>query len=228
MPQQINLCTAVLVTKKQYLSARTLMAAVGILVLVGGALSAGWSWKVQQAAGVLQKTLSEQTKEIDGLKLAIQASRASAAPVDAALQQQLQEKHAALERRENLLAALKNGLLIPGMGHSDRLQLLANSIPGSAWITEVQAEASSLRVAGFTMDPASLNQWVEKLSVSPLMKGLKLSAVQVENTVITTAKRPVSVSSEPNAVNKPVWAFDIVSAAPEPVKANTTTAGGKP
>jgi len=224
MPQQINLCTSVLVSNKQYFPARTMLLVLGFLLLAGGATSAGWVWSLQRASSVLQGTLTEQTKEIDGLKLAIQASQASAAPVDQALAQQLESQRATLEKRQRLLEALQNGVLVPGMGHSDRLQLLARSIPDSVWVTQVRATTSSFQVAGFTLEPFALNEWVSKLSASPLMRGLKLSTVQVENTTTDTARKPAKAASESAVPTKPTWAFDLVSTAVAPTPAASAPA----
>jgi Tfp pilus assembly protein PilN len=177
--------------------------------------------------------LTDQTKEIDGLKVAIAASLASAAPVDQTLVAQLQAEHVALGQREQLLFALQSGVLMPGWGHSDRLQLVARSIPDAVWVTEVRAESSRLQVIGFTFEPAALNEWVDKLSVSPLMRGLKLATVQVENTATTATKRPAAVASEAGAsAGRPMWSFDLVSAPPEPLPVvagtGSATKGVKP
>lgn len=232
MPQQINLCTSVLVSSKQYFPARTMLLVLGFLLLAGGAASAGWVWSLQRASAVLQGTLAVQTKEIDGLKLAIQASQASAAPVDQALAQQLESQRVTLEKRQRLLEALQSGVMVPGMGHSDRLQLLARSIPDSVWVTQVQATTASFRVAGFTLEPSALNEWVGKLSASPLMRGLKLSTVQVENTTTDTAKKPAKTASEAAVPSKPTWAFDLMSTAVAPTAAASAAAapvkGGQP
>lgn len=233
MPQQINLCTTVLVSDRKVFSARTMALAMGIFLVVGGAVAANWVWSLQRASTVLKQALTDQTKEIDGLKVAIAASLASAAPVDQTLVAQLQAEHVALGQREQLLFALQSGVLMPGWGHSDRLQLVARSIPDAVWVTEVRAESSRLQVIGFTLEPAALNEWVDKLSVSPLMRGLKLATVQVENTAATTAKRPAAVASEAGAsAGRPMWSFDLVSAPPEPLPVvagtGSATKGVKP
>lgn len=229
MPQQINLCTSVLASAKQHFPARTMLLALGILLVAVGATAAAWIWNVQRNGAILEATLVTQTKEIAGLKVAIQASHDSAAPVDQALLQQLDTKRATLEKRQRLLEALQNGVLMPGMGHSDRLQLLANSIPDSVWVTQVQATAASFRVGGFTLEPAALNGWVGKLSASPLMRGLKLSTVQVENTLLDAAKKPAKAASEPAASTKPTWAFDLLSTAVAPAPAaSAPVTGAKP
>lgn len=226
MPQQINLCTSVLASGKQHFPARTMLLALGIVLLAGGAMAAAWVWNVQRTVTVLDATLVTQTKEIAGLKVAIQASHDSAAPVDQALSQQLDAKRATLEKRQRLLEALQSGVLMPGMGHSDRLQLLAQSIPDSVWVTQVQATAASFQVGGFTLEPAALNGWVGKLSASPLMRGLKLSTVQVENTLLDSAKKPAKAASESATPAKPTWSFDLVSTAVAPTPAASAPVTG--
>ena len=106
------------------------------------------------------KTMATQTPEIDALKTAILNSKKSALPPDPALVQQAQELQKAVAQREQLLAALRAGMFKPGEGHSDRLQLVARSIPAPAWVTEIKADQGRFEVSGFTLDPAALNDWV--------------------------------------------------------------------
>jgi Tfp pilus assembly protein PilN len=207
--------------------------ALAVFLVLGGILCATWLWNLQRVSAGFSHTLEDQAHDIRNLKAALAAAKANAAPVDAALIQQLQVQKAQLLQREKLQQALQQGLLAPGMGHSDRLQLIAKTIPAPVWITEVKTDSTRFEVAGYTLEPSALNEWVSRLSASPLMQGLKLATVQVENTATALAKAvpartgaalPAASASSAAGV-RAVWSFNLVSALP---LAASATAEGKP
>jgi Tfp pilus assembly protein PilN len=216
MPQQINLCSNLQRTQKQSFSAHTMAQALGVFVLLGGVLCATWLWNLQRVNAGFSATLDAQTRDIQGLKAALEAARANAAPLNAAQLQQLQAQKAQLAQREKMLQALQQGLLQPGMGISDRLQLIAQTIPAPVWVTAVTVDNKRFEVSGFTLEPAALNEWVSRLSASVLMQGLKLATVQVENTAFALSKQgavpPVAPASA-LAPARATWSFNLVSAA---------------
>lgn len=237
MPQQINLCTPILLTQKRYFSAQTMVQALAVFVLLGGALCAYWIWSLNAASEGFKKTLASQSRELASLQSAIQKGKAGAGPVDAVLTQELQVQRAELLQREKLMEELQRGLFPPGWGHSARLQLVAQSIPAQVWITEVKADENQLDVSGFTLEPAALNEWVGRLAASPLLKGQKLSTVKVENASAATMKAQVGGSaaaalpaassgalSTASPAPRAVWSFSLVSAVGNP----STAAGSKP
>jgi Tfp pilus assembly protein PilN len=229
MPQQINLCSPLQLSSKQSLSAQTMVQALAAFLVVGGILCATWLWNLQRVSAGFSHTLEDQARDIQGLKTALDVARANAAPVSAALLQQLKSEKATLAQHEQLQAALRQGLLQPGMAHSDRLQLIAQTIPTSVWVTDVKADGARFEVVGFTLEPSALNEWVSRLSASPLMQGLKLATVQVQNTALNlsgarpsqpVAAAPLVAASATSAAGtvaaqRAMWSFDLVSAAPQ-------------
>ena len=177
MAQQINLCTPILLTERRYFSALTMVQAMAIIFVVVGGLCAVWVWSLESASRGFSNTLAIRAVEIDNLQAAIARSRANAAPVDAALLQQIQDKRNTLLAREKLLGALRDGVLVPGFANSDRLMWVASSIPGPVWVTRIKIQEDRFEVAGYTLEPAALNDWVAKLSASPLMHTLRLADV---------------------------------------------------
>jgi Tfp pilus assembly protein PilN len=223
MAQQINLCTPILLTEKRYFSAATVVQALSVILVVGGGLCAAWVWSLENSSRGFTQTMATQATEIESLQAAIARSRANAAPVDGALLQQIQDKRNALTARNQLLAALRDGVLVPGYGHSDRLRWVASSIPEPVWINQIKMEDGRFELAGFTLEPSALNEWVAKLSSSPLMHNLRLSSVKVENTSVTT-----SAADRPAAAGQPTWSFSLVSAEPPVAPLRPSSAGVKP
>ena len=225
MAQQINLCTPILLTEKRYFSAQTMAQALVLILVVVGGLCAAWVWNLESAGRGFNATMATQATEIDSLQAAISRSRANAAPVDAGLLQQIQDKRTALAAREKLLAALRDGVLVPGFAHSDRLRWVASSIPEPVWVTRIKMQEGRFEVMGFTLEPSALNDWVAKLSSSPLMHSLRLADVKVENT-----SQGAGTTGKPAITGQPTWAFSLVSAEPPPpsMPSSAPAAGVKP
>jgi Tfp pilus assembly protein PilN len=232
MPQQINLCTSILRPQRQRFGARTILPLVGGAVLVAGALAISWVWSLEGSAVTYRQTLDMQAGEIKILQTAIERSRKNTAPVDSALVQQLQQRKATVVQREKVLEQLQQGMFRPGEGHSDRLLMVAQTVPQAVWVNAVKVDVTLFEVSGFTLDPEALNAWVAQLGVHPLMRNLKLSSVRVDSSsvakAIPVAPAPVqaasSAASAPSAAStQKVWTFSLMSREPGPL-----TAGGKP
>ncbi len=221
MPQQINLCTPLLLAPKRYFSAQTMAQALAVFLLVGGALCGAWVWNLNHTTSELQQLQSRQATELAALKAALLANAASAAPLSPALQTQVQDLRAQVQAQEKVLLALQQGRMVPGAAHSDRLALVSRSIPAPVWVTGVEADATRLEVAGYTLEPSALNEWVNRLSLSPLMQGLRLATVKVQNA--RQAKAAADATAMP--AGREAWSFTLVSAQP-PVPAAAT--GGTP
>jgi len=234
MAQQINLCTPILLTQKRYFSAHTMAVALGVFAVLGVLLFGVWVWNLDQGREAFAQTGVGQARELENLKAALERSRASAAPVDPALVAQLQAQRNNLAQREKLREALKEGMFRPGWGHSDRLTWVARSIPAPVWVTEVKMDGSRFEVSGFTLEPSALNDWVDQLAVSPLMQGLRLSTVKVENAqeaTATTARAPASSASTPAVAPRAMWSFNLISVEPVPASPAGSAAsapGSKP
>lgn len=232
MPQQINLCTPIFLTQKRYFSARTMAQAMGVFLLLGGSLSAYWTWSLNQVSAGYQQSVASNQREIDRLQAAIKVNKASSAPADAALVQELKQYRDELQRRERLLEELRRGLTREGWGHSARLQLVAQSIPPQAWVTEIKADDTRLELSGYTLEPAALNIWMARLAASPLLQGQQLATVKVERAVTELRNATGAPAIVPGAVTAAraagpaVWSFILVSAVAAPPDA--AASGAKP
>lgn len=200
MAQQINLCAPILLTQKKYFSAHTMAASLGVFVALGCLLVAAWMWNLRGAQAQYQATMQTQGRDIANLQEALARSKAAAQPVDAALGRQLDARQQQLAQRRALLAALQEGALEPGKAYSDRLRFLASTVPAPVWVTGVSLATGKFQVAGYTLEPAALNDWVARMATHPLLQGLQLSDVQVKSVAAATAR--------------PVWSFELVNTRP--------------
>lgn len=220
MPQQINLCTPLLLAPKRYFSAQTMVQALAIFIVLGGGGSAAWVWSLNRNTADIAQLRAGRATELANLQSAISVNIASAAPLNSDLQSQVQGLRNQVIARERVLQALKEGRVFPGAAHSDRLVLVSRSIPGSVWLTAVDADATHFEAVGYTLDPAALNQWVSQLALSPITQGLRLSTVKVQSARAGTTD-PATLSGV-----RETWSFSLASAQPRaPV---TSGAGDAP
>jgi Tfp pilus assembly protein PilN len=180
MVQQVNLCLPILRKQKTRFGAQMLLLALAAVLVVGGLLGTAWVWNLNQTGYSLKQALAAQTQELASMQAAIEKNRAGSGPELAAAQQQLAQQRKLLAQRQLALAALQQGRTEPGYGHAARLRLVAQTISAQAWVTQLRADDTLLEVSGYTLDPAVLTDWVNRLAQSPLLKGQALSTVMVE------------------------------------------------
>jgi hypothetical protein len=213
MAQQINLCTPILLTEKRYFSATTMVQALALFAVVGGGLAAYWVWSLKSSTAGFKQAMNGRAVELATLKAAIQVRKAGGAPPEPALTQELQFRRIDVTRKEALITDMRQGLFREGWGQSARLQLVGQTIPPQVWITALRADSAQLDVTGMTLEPAALNDWVRRLSASPLLQGQRLATLKVEQV------KPDSQKDERvAAAGQPVWSFNLVSALANPAK----------
>lgn len=214
MPQQINLCTPLFLAPKRYFSARTMAQALGVFVLLGGALSGYWSWTLQRLGAQYERTVQANQREVDQLKAALTRQRELTAPADAALLERLKTRQSEVAQREQQLAQLQQGLLREGQGHAARLQLIARTVPPQAWVTALQADAQRLELSGYTTEPAALNGWMQRLGQSELLQGQALAAIKVER-VSPDGAGGAAAAAALSQVRAPLWSYTLVTTTPQ-------------
>ena len=202
MPQQINLYTPTQYVAAQRFTAQSLLNALLIVLLATAGLAAVLSWSMARSGAAYRQSLAEQEREIQELNQSLDTARSNAGPPDANLKRQLQELQTEVTQRSALLTIAQHGTVQPGLGHSDRLLLVARSIPPQAWITGLKADADMMEVSGFTLEPAALNDWVRRLAQSPLMQGLQLASVKVE--IAADALSGLRGTASPGSLASPV------------------------
>ncbi len=230
MAQQVNLCLPILRKQKTPFTGLALLQAWCILVVLGGAIGAALVWSLNQASASLTVTLSTQSTELEGLRAALTKNQAGTDTAQTSAEKTLASRRAELGQREVVLQALQQGHFQSGFGQAARLQLVAKTIPAEAWVTQITADERSLEVAGFTLDPAVLTTWVNRLAESPLLKGQALSTVKVDQARPDSAL-PVAVSTGTSTAppvaqgSRPaMWSFSLLSSMAFPV----ALAGSKP
>jgi Tfp pilus assembly protein PilN len=135
------------------------------------------------------------------------------------LQNQRNALEADVARQQGVLRGLEQGRMAPGEAHSDRLALVSRSIPDKVWVTGLLADATRLEVTGYTLEPSALNDWVARLSLSPLMQGLRLATVKVQSIRLAQATGAPAAAAP---AGPETWSFTLISAQPAaPAKEGT-------
>ncbi len=182
MVQQVNLCHPMLLAPQHHFSAHTMLRALAVLVL-GLALLAGWlALTSARLRHDINQTGTLHASERQGL-LAQAGAGPRRAGDAAALAQELALARQALAERQLLLAQLGPNPGDPRLGPAAVLGLVARTLPGSAWLTELKLQDHELQLKGQTLQPDALPPWLAALADAPALQGRRLVLRQVERNV---------------------------------------------
>ncbi|MDH4451480.1 MAG: PilN domain-containing protein [Rhodoferax sp.] len=213
MPQNINLCTPAYRPPRQPFNAHTLAAVLVAAMALGGGACGYVLTSMQRDRQAWTLAMRTHADELQALQRAIAQRKAAAQPAAAAMEREQHDAQAQTQLLEKQLQVLQEGLLPAGQRHSDRLRLIARTIPAPVWITGVRAHSAYLELSGWTVEPAALNAWMAELSASALLKGVPLAAVKVQRGA-PVAGAPAALGLAAPASAAEVWSFQLVSAPP--------------
>lgn len=189
MAQQINLYSPILLAPRRHFSAGAMVQALAALL----AGLAAFTWWADGTTARLQRetaaTAAAQQAEKQRLTAEL-AQRPAVAADTTALTQELAQAQKALAERRQLLDEFA-----PQGGRASLLRLLAQTVPDSAWLTEVQLAGGRLELAGMALQPETLRPWLDRLAAQPLLPGLALQTLKVERS---------------DAAGTEAWAFRVV------------------
>lgn len=195
MAQQINLYSPIFLAPQRHFSARAMAQALGVFALAL-LLLCGWAaWGSHQLRRELDGELARGARERGELAAALAALPASGAALTA-LTQERARVQADLALRQRTLAELDRGLATPGRSHAALLRLVAQTVPASAWLTELSLADGRIELAGQTRAPEALRAWLERLAADPLTAALPVAALKVERS------------------GEDLWRFSVAGAAP--------------
>ncbi len=199
-PQQINLYNPALLPAREQFSARQLVA----WVVIAASAMAAIAWWAAGETRALRREMADQAARAPA------APGADAGPTPhqvAALETTLRGKQALLETRRTARDALKRGMAGPDSGPSAVMRRMADSIPPTAWLTELRAAGSRIDVSGRTLDPAAVDRWLDSLRASGLVATAPAPAVKLER---------IDAPAGPSARAAQAYAFHISAALSSP------------
>jgi Tfp pilus assembly protein PilN len=203
MSQQINLYSTALKAPRQRFAADVIAAGLAVTALI---VVCTCLWAQALTRSVQQDVASARASlAADKQRLAASlASLPSSANQAGALEQQLAQADAALLQRRAVLDELTRGRLDDSHRRSVLLRRVAQTVPKSVWLTQIDIDDSRLELHGRTLAPESLRPWLAQLAAEPILPGQPLAALKIERD--TTSATATPGTQDP-------WVFTMVSKA---------------
>lgn len=180
MSQQINLFNPVFLKQKKYFSVRTMLQALGLIVL-GSAVFYGYAmYQVAQ--------LSKQAEEMDK-RYAAEQTRLAKVAKDNALQQtgkkmedELKQAEAQLAAQETMLNLLKSGALGNTEGYSEYMRAFARQSINGLWLTafDITGDGTQMSLSGAVLNPQLVPSYIQRLGREKVMHGKSFSTLQMQ------------------------------------------------
>lgn len=206
MAQQINLYSPIFLAPRRHFSAQAMAQALAVFALALGALCAWVQWGTVALQRELRGTTQMHADEQQRL-LAALAARPAASAGGVALEQEQARLQQDIAQRRRTLAELARGRVVDGHSHAAMLKLVAQTLPPSAWLTELKLVDDRLELVGMTLQPEGLRPWLARLAGHPLTAGQQLAAVKIE-------RGGAAGSPGAAAAGLDAWSFSIVSSRP--------------
>ena len=203
MSQQINLYSTAIKAPTQRFAAEMVFASLAVTALV---VVATCLWAQAVTRGVQQdmaELRASQLKEKQQLSASL-ASLPSSESQAGALEQQLAQADAALLQRRAVLEELTRGRLDDNHRRSVLLRRVAQTLPKSVWLTQINITDNRLELHGRTLEPESLRPWLAQLAADPILPDQPLAALKIE--------RDTGAASVNTGAQEP-WVFTMVSKA---------------
>jgi Tfp pilus assembly protein PilN len=202
MAQQINLHSPILLAPKRYFSALAMVQALSALAVGLAGLCA---WTLHSTQTLRRDLLSASAAhDTERQRLASALSQRAAPAADSAVLQEVALEEKRLAQRLRLRDGLTQGLAREGHSHSAWLRLLAQTVPGAVWLTEVRLGDKGVQISGQTRQPEALRPWLQTLSGHELAGGHAFAALQVERGTAASGTE--------------LWSFQVAGGAPSAVQ----------
>lgn len=203
MSQQINLYSNALKAPPQRFGAEVVvagLAATALLVVIASIWTQTLTRSLQQDVASMRASQAEEKQRLS----ATLANLPSSATQAGALEQQLVQSDAALLQRRAVLDELMRGRLDDNHRRSVLLRRVAQTVPTSVWLTQIDIDDSRIELHGRTLEPESLRPWLAQLATEPMLPGQPLAALKIERDAVGSAATAGTL--EP-------WIFTVVSKA---------------
>jgi hypothetical protein len=180
MARQINLLNPALRKTRDWLSALTLAAVAGGLILVVGAAAVGVRMHASARHAEAEELVASQKQAQEAL-LAITQQVAARKP-DARLAADLQQSRAQLKRQQDVLAELEGGTLGDTRGFSEYLRGFARQVPQGLWLTafKIGAGGREMEVRGRMVSPLLLTEYVRRLNAESAFRGHSFAGLDIQ------------------------------------------------
>lgn len=221
MTQNINLYDASLRTRRDWATAETAVAAIGVCALAV-ALSTGWYRhdlaQVRGPAVAISAELQAFQAELTDL-----TQRMAEAKPDARLQAELLLAQTTLTQRHAALDLLRGGGLGNESGHAAALSAFARQSINGLWLTGLVLDNQQVALRGRALNPDLIPTYVTRLNKEVALQGRSFRALDIERPL-----QPADAAASVPARNAAFVEFSLVSAQGAEAPAKPTTKESTP
>lgn len=179
MTRQINLYNPALRARREWLSGKSLLNGIGVMIVLLGLYGGVVRWQNQQLteeANRVGAELSRRQSELARLNEEL-AQRKVGKETEAALRY----AEAALQARERVREALDSGTLGSSEGFAEFLRAFARQARDGLWMVGLQmAEGGrNITLEGRTVNPDQIPGYIRGLNSEPMLRGRSFEAMSV-------------------------------------------------
>lgn len=180
MTRQINLFNSGLRAKREWLTGKSLLNGVGVMIVLLGLYGGVVRWQNQQLTDEANRVgaeLSQQQGELARFNEEIAQRK-----VSKETEVTLQRAEAALQGRERVREALESGALGSSEGFSEFLRAFARQAREGLWMVGLQmAEGGrNITLEGRTVNPDQIPGYIRGLNSEPTLRGRSFEAMNVQ------------------------------------------------
>ncbi len=214
MKQQINLFNPAFQPQKQVLSARTMAAALGLLV--AGIAVLAVIGRTQTAE--LQRQADAGARQLEASQARLVTANAEFPPrrKDPTVDAQIVEAERQLASLRHISGVVARGELGDTSGFAGYFKALARQSVQGLWLTGVSVAGGGAQIGikGRSLDPATVPGYLNRLTSEPLMQGKSFSSLQIGQAAPLAAP---AAEGQPAATRPaPYVEFSLQSVAEEP------------
>ena len=235
MTRQINLYNPALRLKREWLTGKSLLNGIGVMVVLLGLYGGVVRWENQQLTDEASRVggeLGQMQEELARLNQDI-ATRKVSSETEAALQR----AEAALQGRERLRDALQSGALGSPEGFSEFLRAFARQAQDGLWMVGLQMAEGGLNITleGRTVNPDQIPGYIRGLNSEPTLRGRSFEALNVQlvgdetgrdKPAAGAAAAPSAQSGQGEAAKTPAFHEFLLTAMKEENFRGTPTGAG--
>ena len=214
MSQQINLFNPVFLQQKKIFSARTMGAALLVLIVGVAALQVYGKMRVQ----ALQKQADAGAAQLAQKQARLTSVAAEFGPrqKSAAVEAELAEGEGQLAALRDISSVLERGELGNTQGYAEYFRALARQHVDGLWLTGVNIAGAGVDIAvrGRALDPQRVPGYLNRLTTEPVMRGKAFGSLSISQGAAGTR---LDEAGKPVAATAPYVEFSL-QATPEGAK----------
>lgn len=179
MSQQINLLNPAFHKTFDWLAAKPLAIAVGVMLAMIGAVGAWATYQAEtreRAANQSAQTLNTAQEKLLAITKAISESKPNAQ-----LANELASARALLKSREEVMRVLEGGAIGSTIGFAEFLRGFARQAPNGLWLTgfTLGAGGNEMEIRGRMLNPALLPEYIRRLKTEKVFQGRSFASLNI-------------------------------------------------